>query len=108
MIKQKTSKITPFGDRVPASPFHFDDHEKLVASLADTDVLYNTYWIRFNYGESTTAMAVENSVKLFAAAKEAGVVRPKDYAIIQNHGYMGLYGGLTQTDIHRRKGLKKS
>src|SRR3970040_907114 len=31
-----------------------------------------------------------------------------DYAIFQNHGYMGLYGGLKQEDIHRRKGLKKS
>ncbi len=26
----------------------------------------------------------------------------------QNHGYMGLYGGLKQEEIHRRKGLKKS
>ena len=31
-----------------------------------------------------------------------------DYAIFQNHGYMGLYGGLDAQDIHRRKGLKKS
>lgn len=31
-----------------------------------------------------------------------------DYAIFQNHGYMGLYGGLKQDDIHRRKGLRKS
>lgn len=40
--------------------------------------------------------------------KGAGVVEPIDYAIFQNHGYMGLYGGLGQADIHRRKGLKKS
>ena len=33
---------------------------------------------------------------------------PTDYAIFQNHGYMGLYGGLGAQDIHRRKGLKKS
>jgi len=32
----------------------------------------------------------------------------RDYAIFQNHGYMGLYGGLGAQDIHRRKGLKKS
>ena len=31
-----------------------------------------------------------------------------DYAIFQNHGYMGLYGGLGAKDIHRNKGLKKS
>ena len=41
------------------------------------------------------------------AAKNAGVVQPKDYAIFQNHGYMGLYGGLGAQDIHARKGLKK-
>jgi DNA-damage-inducible protein D len=33
---------------------------------------------------------------------------PIDYAIFQNHGYMGLYGGLKQEDIHHRKGLPKS
>jgi len=46
--------------------------------------------------------------QLADAAKDAGVVEPRDYAIFQNHGYMGLYGGLGAQDIHRRKGLKKS
>jgi len=45
---------------------------------------------------------------LAGAAKEAGVIDPLDYAIFQNAGYQGLYGGLTMQDIHRRKGLKKS
>jgi DNA-damage-inducible protein D len=49
-----------------------------------------------------------HNVKLAGAAKEAGVIEPIDYAIFQNHGYKGLYGGLDQSDIHRRKGLKKS
>ena len=49
-----------------------------------------------------------HNVQLADAAKGAGVVEPIDYAIFQNHGYMGLYGGLKQEDIHRRKGLKKS
>ena len=43
-----------------------------------------------------------------AAAKGAGVVEPIDYAIFQNHGYMGLYGGLDAKAIHRKKGLKKN
>jgi len=43
---------------------------------------------------------------LASAARDAGVVQPLDYAIFQDHGYRGLYGGLGQTDIHRRKGLK--
>jgi DNA-damage-inducible protein D len=48
-----------------------------------------------------------HNVKLAGTAKEAGVVEPKDYAIFQNHGYMGLYAGLGAQDIHRRKGLKR-
>jgi len=51
-------------------------------------------------------MKVHN-VRLAGAAKEAGVVKASDYAIFQNHGYMGLYGGLTAQDIHQRKRLKK-
>lgn len=42
------------------------------------------------------------------AAHDAGIIEPIDYAIFQNNGYMGLYGGLTRKDIHERKGLKKS
>jgi DNA-damage-inducible protein D len=49
-----------------------------------------------------------HNVRLADAAKDAGVIEPIDYAIFQNHGYMGLYGGLKQDDIHRRKGLRKS
>ncbi|MGD0655289.1 MAG: DNA damage-inducible protein D [Thermoguttaceae bacterium] len=49
-----------------------------------------------------------HNVKLAGAAKNAGVIEPVDYAIFQNHGYIGLYGGLDMRDIHHRKGLKKS
>ena len=45
--------------------------------------------------------------QLADAAKGAGVIEPRDYAIFQNHGYIGLYGGLGAQDIHARKGLKK-
>lgn len=48
-----------------------------------------------------------HNVQLADAARGAGVVEPFDYAIFQNHGYMGLYDGLTADGIHRRKGLKK-
>ena len=49
-----------------------------------------------------------HNAQLADAAKGAGVVEPIDYAIFQNHGYVGLYGGLKMEDIHRRKRLKKS
>ncbi len=45
--------------------------------------------------------------QLAGAAKSAGVIEPVDYAIFQDHGYKGLYAGLTTKDIHGRKGLKK-
>lgn len=45
---------------------------------------------------------------LAAAAKNAGVQDGLDYAIFQNHGYAGLYGGLDAKGIHRKKALKKS
>ena len=50
----------------------------------------------------------EHNKSLYAAAKDAGVESPKEYSIFTDHGYMGLYGGLRQKDIHQRKGLKKS
>jgi DNA-damage-inducible protein D len=46
--------------------------------------------------------------QLAGAAQGAGVIEPKDFAIFQDHGYIGLYGGLKARDIHTRKGLKKS
>jgi DNA-damage-inducible protein D len=49
-----------------------------------------------------------HNLRLAGAAREAGVVKASDYAIFQNHGYIGLYGGLTAQDIHCRKGLKKN
>jgi DNA-damage-inducible protein D len=50
----------------------------------------------------------QHNAQLADAAKKAGVVEPIDYAVFQNHGYMGLYGGMKQSDIHQSKGLKKS
>ena len=50
----------------------------------------------------------KHNTQLAAAAKDAGVIQPWEYAIFQNHGYQGLYGGLAAKDIHKRKGLKKS
>ncbi len=63
--------------------------------------------------EDEKRLAIRNELTahnkyLAAAAKDAGVETPLDYAIFQDHGYKGLYGGLAAKDIHARKGLKKS
>ncbi len=49
-----------------------------------------------------------HNTQLADAAKNAGVIDAVDYAIFQNFGYQGLYGGLNPKDIHAQKGLKKS
>ncbi|MEG2740471.1 DNA damage-inducible protein D [Clostridium sp.] len=63
--------------------------------------------------EDSKRLAIRNELKyhnkkLVDAAKGAGVQTNLEYAIFQNHGYKGLYGGLDAKDIHLKKGLKKS
>lgn len=63
--------------------------------------------------EDDKRLAIRNELAthnkhLAAAAKDAGVETGLDYAIFQDHGYKGLYGGLGNREIHARKGLKKS
>lgn len=50
----------------------------------------------------------EHNKQLVEAAQQAGVESHLDFAIFQNHGYKGLYGGLDAKGIHTRKGLTKS
>ena len=50
----------------------------------------------------------KHNLLLADAAKNAGVIKPYDYAVFQNYGYKGLYGGLGAKEIHDRKGLKKN
>ncbi|MDD2218250.1 MAG: DNA damage-inducible protein D [Eubacteriales bacterium] len=57
---------------------------------------------------SIRSQMIEHNKSLVEAAKMAGIIESKDYAIFQNKGYQGLYGGLTARDIHALKGLKKS
>ena len=50
----------------------------------------------------------DHNIKLAGTAKVAGVHSHLDYAVFQNHGYEGLYGGLNAKAVHSKKGLKKS
>ena len=63
--------------------------------------------------EDQKRLAIRNEMiahnkSLAEAAQMAGIENPRDYAIFQNKGYQGLYGGLGAKEIHARKGLKKS
>lgn len=69
-----------------------------------------------NYEELTEdqkRLAIRNEIathnkSLAEAAQMAGVTTSLEYAIFQNRGYQGLYGGLGAKEIHQRKGLKSS
>jgi NADH dehydrogenase len=74
-LTNSLNRANPFGDQVEARPFHFGDKAKLVESLRGASVFYNTYWVRFNYGDFAHSSAVDNTLKLFDACKEAGVGR---------------------------------
>ncbi|MGO8837470.1 MAG: SDR family oxidoreductase [Limisphaerales bacterium] len=74
-LTNSVNRVNPFGGRIHAYPLSFDEPGKLEAALAGVDVLYNTYWVRFNHRMFTHAQAVKNTLVLFNAARRAGVRR---------------------------------
>lgn len=74
-LTNSTGRENPFGHQIDVQPFRFEDPAALVESLAGATVLYNTYWVRFNHRAFTHEQAVQNTLKLFAAARQAGVTR---------------------------------
>jgi uncharacterized protein YbjT (DUF2867 family) len=74
-LTNSSASRNPFGDRIRVVPLNFEDPGKLSESLRGVSVLYNTYWVRFNYARFSHAGAVRNTRILFDAAKAAGVKR---------------------------------
>lgn len=74
-LTNSTDRANEFGGHVPVYPFHFDQPDELARSLVGVEVLYNTYWVRFNHPLFRHADAVHNTLILFDAAKRAGVRR---------------------------------
>lgn len=61
--------------------------------------------------EDSRRLVVRGDIKqwnqmLAETAHKAGVITNEEFAVFQNAGYMGLYGGLDVDDIHKRKGLE--
>ncbi|MDR1002912.1 MAG: DNA damage-inducible protein D [Oscillospiraceae bacterium] len=91
------------------------DPRKEVIALGQTYFAIQTYRQevadRFNsLPEDSKRLIVRGDIKqwnqlLAEAARSAGVITNEEFAIFQNAGYMGLYGGLDVDDIHERKGL---
>ena len=69
------NRPNPFGERVVAMPLNFENPRELTRSLEGAEILYNTYWIRFQRGPVTFDKAVENTRTLRKAAADAGVRR---------------------------------
>jgi DNA-damage-inducible protein D len=63
--------------------------------------------------EDNKRLVVRGNIKqwnqmLAEAARNAGLITNDEYAVFQNAGYKGLYGGLDVEDIHERKKLRGS
>jgi uncharacterized protein YbjT (DUF2867 family) len=65
----------PLQARVETFPYRFDDLAALTRSLEGVSTLYNTFWVRFDHGQTSFADAIEKSRMLFSAANSAGVER---------------------------------
>ena len=91
------------------------DPRKEVIALGQTYFAIQTYRQevadRFNQlDEDNKRLVIRGDIKqwnqmLAEAARDAGVITNEEFAVFQNAGYMGLYGGLGVGDIHKRKGL---
>ncbi|SKB81770.1 DNA damage-inducible protein D [Dyadobacter psychrophilus] len=97
------------------------DPAKEVVALGQTYFAVQTRLQELRQSEEYNNLPGENEKRIFLrsevtrhnllladSARVAGVVEPIDYAVFQNHGYMGLYGGLDAKAIHEKKELKKS
>jgi NADH dehydrogenase len=74
-LTNSMQRANPFDSQVETHPFNFDCPDDLVETLRGADVLYNTYWVRFNHSSFKHESAVRNTLILFEAARQAGVKR---------------------------------
>ncbi len=74
-LTRSTERENLFGEKVKAFPHNFDNPDLLVETLYGVDVLYNTYWVRFNHKLFNFSDAITKNKILFHAAKKAGVKR---------------------------------
>lgn len=74
-LTNSLNRPNPFGEKVMAFPFDFENPARLRETLQGVHALVNTYWVRFDHRLFTHDQAVANTKALFSAAKEAGVKR---------------------------------
>jgi len=71
----RSGQPNPFGERVTAVPYKFEHPGELAKSMQGATTLFNTYWVRFPYGQTNYDQAVKNTLALIRAAEEAGLQR---------------------------------
>lgn len=107
-LTNSTRRANPFQGRIDVRPLNFADPAALEEALRGADVLYNTYWVRFNHKLFTFDEAVANTRALFEAARRAGVGRIVHVSILHadEADDLGYYRGKHQLeDALRATGL---
>jgi NADH dehydrogenase len=98
----------PFGVAVEVAPLDFTDPDRLARDLEGAAVLYNTYWVRFAYGDIGFDSAIANTRTLVEAAQRAGVQRivhisianpSLDSALPYYHGKAAVEGIIGQSGL---------
>ena len=89
-LTSRPERSNPFDAPVAAYPFNFQHPEALIDSLRGVDPLVNTYWVRFDYGSTSSLRAVTNTRQLFRAARQAGVRRVVHISITNPDPYSSL------------------
>lgn len=74
-LTNKQNKFNLFDGKIKAFPLDFANPKNINSALTNVEVLYNTYWVRFNHKNFNHNDAVNNTKKIFQAAKDAGVQR---------------------------------
>jgi DNA-damage-inducible protein D len=95
----------------PAKPIIANGQTYFAVQTRKQELIDNQDFKRLNEDEQRLILRndlKEHNKKLVKTAQAAGVETNHDFAVFQNHGYRGLYGGLDAKDIHHKKGLKKS
>jgi len=94
--------------KAEVAPLQFSDRVALVDSLRGADVLYNTYWVRFQHGRVRFGEAVANTRMLLGAARDAGVRKVVHISVSNpsEESELDYYAGKGRTErIVRESGL---
>lgn len=103
-LTHSPNRPNPFGARLQIAPLAFDEPAALREALAGADVLYNTYWVRFNHRLFTFEQAVRNTLALWDSARAAGVRRIVHVSILhaEEADDLGYYRGKHQIETALR------